>query len=526
MDRLLAAKVCIVWALAATAAPAAARVAAPDAVDGWVQANQHALLDEFEAFVRLPNDSSDAAMIGRNADHLFAMMQRRGLAPRRLDAGGGAPALYGTWRVPGATRTLVLQAHYDGQPAGSGAWASDPWVPVWRRGRLEDAPTPVERDRSRPVDPDWRLYARSASDDKAGVFALLAAVDALRATGRTPTVNLVFLFDGEEERGSPNLRALLRAHRDLLAADAWLICDGTVHVSGRRQLVFGARGLAIVDITVYGARQALHSGLYGNYAPNAALRLARLLASMKGEDGRVRIAGWYDDVTPLGAAERAALAAAPGDAAALRAELGLAAGEMAGVSLAEAVTLPSLNIAGMRAADVGTQSRNIIPHEAHATLDLRLVLGNSVPRQVERLVDHVSQSGYHVLDRAPTAAERATHPRLATLVPRPAGYAAARTAMDLPLARDVAAALRRVDGDGLVLTPTLGGSLPLSVIGEETGIPVLVVPISNADNHQHAENENLRVGALWDGIAAMAAVMRLPDGTGRGEGALSPPPAR
>jgi acetylornithine deacetylase/succinyl-diaminopimelate desuccinylase-like protein len=501
----------VVAATAATPAPAPA----PAPVTPWIDAHQHALLDELEAFLRLPNVATDAAAIQRNAEHLKDMMEKRGLSPRLLQAEDGKdpPALYGEWRVPGATRTLMIYAHYDGQPVDAADWASDPWTPVWRRGRLDVAPDVAVRDPTRPIDPDWRLYARSASDDKAGVFAILAAVDALRAAGATPTANLKFYFDGEEEQGSPHLAAVLQRHRDTLAADAWLICDGPVHLSGRRQLVFGVRGDANVDVTVYGPRRPLHSGHYGNFAPNPGLRLAQLLASMKEEDGRVRVAGWYDDVEPLGEAERAALAAAPEDEAALLRDLGLTQADMAGVSLAEAVNLPSLNVNGIRVADVGPQARNVIPTEARATLDLRLVKGNRVATQFERLQAHVRAQGYLVLDRAPTDLERTSHAKIATLVLKPGGYPASRTRMDLPLARDVAAALRTVAGDTLLLTPTLGGSLPLSVITEETGAPTLVIPLANPDNNQHAENENLRVGALWDGIAAMAAVMRLPEGT-------------
>lgn len=478
----------------------------------WVQANQHPLLDELEAFLRLPNVATDAEAIRRNAGHLKAMMERRGLAPQLLETAGGdaPPAVFGEWRVPGARRTLVLYAHYDGQPVDAADWASDPWTPVWRAGRLDVAPAIVERDRTKAIDPGMRLYARSASDDKAGVFALLAAVDALRAAGAVPSVNLKFFFDGEEEQGSPHLAELLERHRDALASDAWLICDGPVHLSGRRQLVFGVRGDANVDLVVHGPRRPLHSGHYGNFVPNPALRLAQLLASMKDEDGRVAVAGWYDGVEPLGRDELAALAQAPDDEAALLRDLGLVRGETRGVSLAEAINLPSLNINGIRAADVGEQARNVIPVEARATLDLRLVKGNTVQGQFDRLVAHMRQQGWHVLDRAPTDLERTAHEKLVTAVLQPGGYPASRTPMDLPLARDVAAAMRRVAGDSLLLTPTLGGSLPLSVITEKTGAPTLVIPLANPDNNQHAENENLRVGALWDGIATMAAVMQLP----------------
>jgi acetylornithine deacetylase/succinyl-diaminopimelate desuccinylase-like protein len=499
---------CVLLVLAA----AHGRAQAPDPVAAWTATHQHALLDEYEAFLRMPNVATDPMAIRANAVALVKMMERRGLSPRLLENADGTapPAVYGEWIVPGARRTLVVYAHYDGQAVDTSEWASDPWTPFWRAGRLDAAPARVKREAARPIDPDWRLYARSASDDKAGVFAILAATDALKAAGLVPTASLKFFFDGEEEQGSPHLRELLRLHRDLLEAEAWLMCDGPLHLSGRRQLVFGVRGDAIVDVTVHGPRRPLHSGHYGNFVPNPALRLAELLASMKDADGRVRIAGWYDGVEPLGAAERQALAAAPDDEAALLRDLGLTTREMKGVSLAEAVNLPSLNVNGIRAADVGDKARNVIPIEARATLDLRLVKGNSVEGQVRKLIAHVEAQGYRVLDRPPTDEERLTHARIATVVLRPGGYPASRTAMDLPIARDVAAAMRTVAGDRLLLTPTLGGSLPLSVITEATGAPTVVIPLANPDNNQHAENENLRVGHLWDGIATMAAVMRLP----------------
>jgi acetylornithine deacetylase/succinyl-diaminopimelate desuccinylase-like protein len=231
---------------------------------------------------------------------------------------------------------------------------------------------------------------------------------------------------------------------------------------------------------------------------------------MKDADGRVAVPGWYDGLEPLGPAERAALAASPDDEAALLRDLGLTAGEMRGVSLAEAINLPSLNINGIRAADVGAQARNVIPVDARATLDLRLVKGNTVQGQFKKLLAHVEAQGYHVLDRAPTDAERGRHPKIATIELAPGGYAASRTSMDLPIARDVSAALRTLAGDSLLLTPTMGGSLPLVVITDATGAPTLVVPLANPDNNQHAENENLRIGHLWEGIATMAALMRLP----------------
>ena len=491
--------------LAAAAAPTNADVRS------WRTANERALIDEYVRFLAIPNVASNRDDIRRNAQALVAMMQRRGLSPRLLEVGDpdAPPAVYGEWKVPGATRTVVLYAHYDGQPVTPSDWASDPWTPTWRDGAIGTGARVVELPAGGPIDPQWRLYGRAASDDKAGVMIILAATDALKGIGALPGVNLKFYFDGEEEQGSPHLAESLQRHRKLLESEAWIICDGPVHPSGRRQVVYGVRGDFNAELTVYGPVRPLHSGHYGNWAPNPALRLAKLLSSMKDDAGRVTIAGWYDDVEPLGAAERAAIAAAPQPDAQLRAELGLAAVDTVAPSLLEAINLPSLNINGLRSAEVGARAANVIPVSATAALDLRLVKGNSVERQFERLAAHVRAQGYLVLDRAPTDAERQRHALIATLVRDAGGYGASRTAMDLPISREIAAAVQAVSPEPIVLMPSLGGSLPLVVINDTLGVPTITVPTANHDNNQHAENENLRLQNLWDGIETYASLMRL-----------------
>ncbi|HYW11541.1 MAG TPA: M20/M25/M40 family metallo-hydrolase [Longimicrobium sp.] len=481
------------------------------AVRQWRQAHEHALLREYVGFLSLPNVVTAPADIRLNADSLLAMMGRRGLEPRLLQAGDAPPAVYGEWRVPGATRTLVLYAHYDGQPTDSAAWTgSHPWRPVLRTARLDRGgqiiPLPAE---GQPIDPEWRLYARSASDDKAGVMAILAAVDAMRAGGITPSSNLKFFFEGEEEAGSPHLDAILRAHADALRADAWIIADGPVHPSGAKQVVFGVRGDVNVDVTVYGPLRPLHSGHYGNWAPNPAMMLAELLASMKDDAGRVTVPGWYDDVQPLGPAELEAIRALPANDRALMAELGLAAVEGGGRSLVELIAEPSLNVNGFESGGITAGARNVIPTEATAVLDLRLVLGNDVRRQTGRLMDHVRAQGYHVLDREPTPDERRAHPRIARVRVRGGGYNAERTPMDLPVSRAVLRAVQSTTRDPVLAVPTLGGSLPLSIISAALGTRTLTVPLVNHDNNQHAENENLRLQNLWDGIETMVAVMTM-----------------
>ncbi|HEU0300665.1 MAG TPA: M20/M25/M40 family metallo-hydrolase [Longimicrobium sp.] len=477
----------------------------------WRRAHEHAILREYVDFLAIPNVARDRENIRRNAGHLVEMMRRRGLSPRLLEGGDAPPAVYGEWTVPGATRTIVLYAHYDGQPADSAAWhGSHPWRPVFRTARLDRGgqvvPPPAE---GAPIDPEWRLYARSASDDKAGVMAILSAVDALRASGIRPTSNLKFFFEGEEEAGSPHLDAILRGNAELLRADAWIIADGPVHQSGRKQVVYGVRGDMNVDLTVYGPARPLHSGHYGNWAPNPAMLLAELLASMKDDDGRVAIAGWYDDVEPLGAAEREALAALPLNDRELMGELALGSVEGGGQSLSELIALPSLNVNGFESGGIAAGARNVIPTEASAVLDLRLVRGNDHRRQAQRLVDHIRAQGYHVVDRDPTLDERRAHPRVARVRVRPGGYNAERTPMDLPVSRAVLRAVQSTSADPVYAVPTLGGSLPLSIISEALGTRTITVPVVNHDNNQHAEDENLRLQNLWDGIETMAAVMTM-----------------
>lgn len=485
------------WILALAVMLSAPAAASPRE---WVEAHREAILSEYLPLLAIPNVASNHADIRRNAEHIVAMMERRGLAPRLLESADGeaAPLIYGEWRVPGASRTYVLYAHYDGQPVDPAEWTvTSPFEP-----RLVG-----EGDEA-------RLYARSASDDKAGVMAILAAVDALRAEGRAPAFNLKIVFEGEEEAGSPNLQALLRRHRDILASDGWIIVDGPAHQSGPPQLVLGVRGDVNIHVTVHGPARPLHSGHYGNWAPNPAMMLAELLATMKDETGRVTVAGFYDDVVPLTDAERRAIAVIPSPDAQLRDELGLGWTEGGGASLTELIHLPSLNVNGIRAADVGENARNVIPTSATATLDLRLVLGQTPERQIDRVVAHIRAQGYQVLDRAPTMDERLRFPRIATVV-RETGYPAERTPLDHPLPRRLAAALRG-HGD-FVLLPSLGGSLPLYLIRQELGAPTLTLGLWNHDNNQHAEDENLRLANLWNAIALIAAVMTM-DAPGGGDG--------
>jgi acetylornithine deacetylase/succinyl-diaminopimelate desuccinylase-like protein len=339
--------------------------------------------------------------------------------------------------------------------------------------------------------------------------SILNAFDALKASSIALTSNIKFVFEGEEEAGSSHLGEIIKLNKDLLEGDSWIICDGPVHQSGVKQVVFGARGDVNVDITVYGAKRPLHSGHYGNWAPNPAMLLAQLLASMKDADGRVMIDGWYSDVERLGEAERKAIAEAPQYDEELKRQLGISRTEGGGKSLMELINVPSLNINGFSSGDVGALARNVIPTSASAVLDLRLVRGNDHGRQVQRLIDHIKKQGYFVVDHNPTDAERSKYPLLAKVLARSGGYNAERTRLDLPISLAVIDAVQSTAKDKVVLLPTSGGSLPLSVITDNLKTVTMSVPIANYDNNQHAENENIRLQNLWDGIETYAALMTM-----------------
>jgi acetylornithine deacetylase/succinyl-diaminopimelate desuccinylase-like protein len=272
-------------------------------------------------------------------------------------------------------------------------------------------------------------------------------------------------------------------------------------------LDFGVRGDVNMEITTYGPKRPLHSGHYGNWAPNPAQLLVTLLASMKDESGQVTVKGFYDDVIPFSAAEKKAMAEIPPVDDQLKEELGFIRPEGGGQTLYETYGYPSLNINGIRSADVGKDARNVIPAEATATLDLRQVLGTDYEKQIQRVVDHIKAQGFYVTDKDPTAEERQRYKKIAKVTSDKGGYNAQRTPIDLPISQSVIATVKRAAGGPIVVAPTSGGSLPLYLIEEYLKAKVITLCIVNHDNNQHAENENVRIQNLWNSLEQLAAIM-------------------
>jgi acetylornithine deacetylase/succinyl-diaminopimelate desuccinylase-like protein len=476
--------------------------------------NQHRWLKQYSEFLSIPNVLGDSINILRNANHISEMLNQLGVKTELLLSGkpNSAPVVFGSVTVPGAKTTLAFYAHYDGQPVNPKQWAEglQPFVPNLFSDRLDKGgvkiPFPTEQEK---IDGKWRLYARGSSDDKAGVFSIITAYESLIKSGVKPTVNIKFFFEGEEEAGSINLGEIFSKYKDKLGADLWVICDGPRHISSKKQILFGVRGDVNVDLKVYASKRPLHSGNYGNWAPNPAMRLAQLLASMKDNDGKVLIDGFYDDVVPLTEEEKATLAKIPNVETTLQEDLALGKPDGNGKKFMELLQLPTLNINGMQSGNVGAMAANVIPTEATAVLDLRLVLGNDVDRQINKVVNHIIKQGYYVIDHEPSDAERRQYPLLAKLVKRGGGYNAQRTPMDLPLAQRAAAAVQSTIDYELIKVPSLGGSLPLFLFEQKLSAKPITIPVVNYDNNQHAENENVILQYLWDGIETMAAIMAM-----------------
>jgi acetylornithine deacetylase/succinyl-diaminopimelate desuccinylase-like protein len=466
-------------------------------------AHERAIIDEFFSFLAIPNVAANRADILRNAELLQHLLAHRNIEAQILQVPDAPAAVYAEIRTPGATQTLMFYAHFDGQPVEPAQWqGSPPFTPVLKDARGRILPLP------QTFDPETRIHARSASDDKAPIIAMLTALDAFKAKGIALKSNLKFFFDGEEEAGSVHLKQYLETYRDRLTADAWIFCDGPLHQSRKQQIVMGVRGSMGLNLTVYGPKRELHSGHYGNWAPNPVMMLASLITSMRNDDGRILIPGFYDDVEPLSESERRAVASAPDIDAELKAELGLARTEGAGKRIEELVNLPALNFRGIDAAGVGAQSRNVVPASATLSLDVRLVKGMDPDRVIERIRKHLAAQGYHIVTADPDDETRRKHPKIIRLDARGGGYKAVRASMDLPIAQRVIAAVRAARGDVIVL-PTMGGSLPISPIAEAFDKPIIIVPIANHDNNQHSHNENIRIRNLWDGIETLAALLSL-----------------
>lgn len=465
---------------------------------------------EYLELLAMPNDAIVPADIQKNVDWLERAFQKRGFTASQLP-NKGKPMLYAEWpkKVPGA-KTVLFYMHLDGQPVVPSEWAQkSPWQPVVKKRNASGSWEIVGDELlfAEKLDPDLRVFARASSDDKGPIMMFLAAFDGMKQAGIDPSINVKVLLDSEEEKGSPSIPAVVQANKALLQSDGIVIHDGPRHQSERPTLIFGNRGATRVTLVVYGPKQPLHSGHFGNYVPNPAIRLARLIASMKDDEGRVTVPGYYERIK-LSDAEKKILADTGDDEAAIRRRTGIKIAEIVGGTYQEALQYPSLNVRGMAAASVGDKASNIIPHLAIAEFDLRTT-PEAPPEYLFGLVQkHIEAQGYHLVKGEPTDTDRATFDKLASLTMGSAGRAV-RTPLESPLGKWVYDSLVRTSGGANpVRIRMMGGSVPTDSLVEILGAPFVIVPLVNGDNNQHTFDENMRIGHYVEGIRTVIGLLR------------------
>lgn len=441
-----------------------------DDVFAYIDARREEYLDRLSDYLRRPSISAHGEGIAEVAEYIAGIINAIGLQARIVPTAGW-PMVLATSERDLTKPTVLLYGHYDVQPPDPlEDWTSPPFEPTVR---------------------DGRLFARGAGDNKGQHFAQLMGLEALlRCRGRLPC-NAIVLLEGEEEIGSPRMPAFIRDHRAELAADLVITSDGPVDESGRSRILFGVRGVLSFELRARGANRDLHSGNFGGVAPNPLWILVQLLATMKNARGEVTIDGFYDAVLPLNDLERAALAALPLDRDATLRGLGLAAlDEPVERDYFERLSAwPTFTINGLHGGYGGPGSKTVLPHLVVAKCDMRLV-------EAQTADDIFAKVEAHVRRVAPGVE-----------VVRQGSMDPSKTPLDSPYAGIIRRAVAAGQGEEPLVVPALGGSLPDYVFTKILGIPAFGVPYANADESNHAPNENIELERFYKGIKTGAALL-------------------
>lgn len=436
----------------------------------YVESNRDQFIERLIEYLRQPSISAHGIGMDKVADYLMAWLKDLGLDVRLMPTPGWPLVLGHHCKQPGAP-TVLLYGHYDVQPPDPlEAWISPPFEPTIR---------------------DGRLYARGVGDNKGQHFAQLLAVESLLKLNKQLPCNVIVLLEGEEEIGSPHIAEFVRNHRDLLEADLVITSDGPVADDGSSTLEFGVRGVVSFELRAKGANRDLHSGNFGGVAPNPLWTLVHLLGTMKNADGHITIDGLYDNVMPATELERAALDRLPVDEAAVKRDLSLnhfdAPRDRAYYD--RLACWPTLTINGLHGGYVGQGSKTVLPHEALAKCDIRLVENQTVAEIFEKVEAHVKQNA----------------PGVEFI--RQGGMDPSKTPLDSPFAEPLRKGITAVQGEEPLIMPSMGGSLPNYVFTKILGLPNFTVPYANADENNHAPNENLELDRFINGIKTGAAML-------------------
>ncbi|MBL7870612.1 MAG: M20/M25/M40 family metallo-hydrolase [Cyclobacteriaceae bacterium] len=461
---------------------------------------------ELYELLSLSNDAHHPDDIEKNVQWCEQAFAKRSFTTQRL-ATPTVPLLLAERKVKNAKKTVLIYLQIDGQPTNPAQWDQEsPWKPTLKEKDETGKWNTIAYERLyEDLNRDWRIFARSTSDAKGPAMAFIASLDALKKLKSEPNYNIKVIMDFEEELGSPNLPAAVTNYKNELRADMLIIYDGPRHVSNEPTLSFGARGICEITLTTFGPRAPMHSGNYGNYTPNPALRLSKLLAGMKDDDGRVTLPGFYDGVV-LTEEEKKILKQVPDDENEIRKFLGIAEPDKVGTSFQESLQYPSLNIRGLDALFIGSEARTLIPAKATAEIDIRLVPSSDPDRLIGLVKKYVQEQGYQLVDKEPTETERMKYAKIASFHSS-ISYGAFQTPFNSETGIWLSKAILKAFGKEPIKVRTAGGSIPISPFVITLGIPAVAVPTVNADNNQHAENENIRVGNYIDAVKTFLAIL-------------------
>ncbi len=463
---------------------------------------------QFKELLGMPNDAHFPNDIEVNVKWSEKHFQKRGFKTTRLNT-PTVPLLLAEKKCNNKNaKTVLIYLQVDGQPVDPNHWFQDnPYEATLKELSTENGWEKIDWENlnQKEINRDWRIFARSTSDAKGPVNMFLTAVDMMLEKNKTSNFHMKVIIDFEEEIGSPNLPKAVTQYKNELASDMLIIFDGPMHISNKPTLTYGARGMSRITLKVFGPVFPQHSGHYGNWVPNPAVRLARLIASMKDDDGRVTIPNFYDGITITDEVKKI-LESVPDDEKYMNGKIGIAEADKVAPTYQESLQYPSLNVRGMQSAWIGSEVRTIIPSSATAEIDIRLVLESDPVRLLALVKKHIEDQGYYVLDRKPTSQERSKYPRICQFNSS-ISYLAFRTDFDSEVGEWLRKAMTKAHGKLPIQQRTFGGSIPISPFVNQLGIPAVIVPTVNRDNNQHSPNENIRIGNYIDGIKTMYAIL-------------------
>ncbi len=486
---------CIIWVFSS-----------PISAQDLTGEDKYTYLKQLDHFLSIPNNGLYNEHIEPNIEWLIEAFSQLDFDAKRLET-NGQPLFFAQKIRREDLPTVLFYMHLDGQSVDSTVWNQpNPYEPVYKsRIEMGDWQIMSEEVPEPPYDQEWRIFARSASDDKGPIIMLLAALQELQKEKQELAYNVKIILDSEEERGSPHLLSSVQRYSDLLSSDYLVVSDGPMHDSGLPTLTYGVRGITRMTLEIYGPSKPQHSGHFGNYAPNPVFRAAHLLASMKDEQGRVVIAGYYDGVS-FDSLALQVMAAVPDNEEAIQKRAGFKEPEKVGINYQEAMQFPSLNVRGIRSAWVGNEARTIVPDKVIVEIDIRTVPNTDGNRLAGLVKEHIKQQGYTILDAVPTQEEMLSIEK-PIFVEHTVSMYPFRTPLDSELGAWLKDALEQAHGKEVVQIRILGGSLPLSFFLNELDIPAVLAPLVNADNNQHSPNENLRLGNFFDGIHSFRSIL-------------------